>query len=396
LNAECPTPLEDAAMSMEKPTVAQLCLTLNTGGLEKVVVNLANELSRGKRAHPHIFTVGQTTANLLPECVASEVDWTELQGPPSFSLKTAYNLVSQLRRHNVRLIHAHGTQPLVYALMASLVTGLPVIYTKHNSYEDLGFFLRRPFFNRLACSRVKRFVGVSDAATEILRRVFPQAAGNCSTQINGTELPSRSLRVRVQTVRQGGLVRGPFVFSTVCRLSPEKDIATMLRAFAKVHAAVPKTELWIVGDGAERGMLVSLAGQLGLADAVRFWGFRGKIQQILSCSEVFVNSSLTEGVSISILEAMSIGLPIVATDVGGTSSIVRQDENGLLVEPRNVDALANAMTRLAVNLDLCHALGERSATLVRERWSLQRMAGNYLGLYHDILRAHSGETFEAA
>ncbi len=377
-------------MNSERPTVAQLCLTLNTGGLEKVVVSLANELSRGKNIRPHIFTVGQTTADLIPSCIHKDVDWTEMQGPASFSFKTAYSLIKQIRKRKVSLIHAHGSQPLVYALVASLVTGLPVVYTKHNSYEDLNFFIRRRIFNRLACSRVKRFVGVSDTATEMMQRVFPSAADRCVTQINGTELPSRSLRVRAQAARNGSLIHGPFVFSTVCRLAPEKDIATMLNAFSQVHAVHPKTELWIIGDGPERAGLAQLSEQLGLGKAVRFWGFRGKIQQILTCSDAFVNSSLTEGISISILEAMSIGLPIVATDVGGTGSIVRDGQNGLLVEARNADALANAMARLANNSELCRSLGESSSTLVRENWSLERMADKYLALYEDVLRGQSG------
>jgi glycosyltransferase involved in cell wall biosynthesis len=379
-------------MSADKPTVAQLCLTLNTGGLEKVVVNLANELSRGKSVHPHIITVGQTTADLIPACLAPDVDWTEMQGPTKFSFKVAYNLIKQIRKHKIELIHAHGSQPLVYALVASLLTGLPVIYTKHNSYEDLNFFLRRRFFNRLACSRVKHFVGVSEAATQIMKRVFPNAADRCMTQINGTELPSRSLRIRAQTARSGSIVHGPFVFSTVCRLAPEKDIATMLQAFAKVHVSRPKTELWIIGDGPERVSLVQLSEQLGLGKAVRFWGFRGKIQQILTCSDAFVNSSLTEGISISILEAMSVGLPIVATNVGGTGSIVRHEENGLLVEARNADALANAMARMAADPAMCRTLGENSATLVRENWSLERMAENYLAMYNDVLRSMGTST----
>ena len=364
-----------------QPGIMQLCLTLDTGGLERVAVSLANTLAARHGFRSHICTVGKTTAELIPALLNRKVVWTELSGPPHFNIRTALKLARWVRSQRIQVIHAHGTQPLVYALVVSLLCSVEIVYTKHNSHDDLAFFFKRPFFRWLATQRVKHFIGVSDTATEMLKKVFAPAAARCRTQINGTGLPSRSLRLKAQAARNSGATHAPRVIATVCRLAPEKDIATLIRAFATLRQQRGNVELWIVGDGPERGMLVELARRLDVRYAIRFWGFRGKVEQILACSDVFVNSSTTEGISISILEAMSLGLPIVATAVGGTPSIVKDGENGRLVPARSPEMLAGALLDVLENMELRRAMGERSYQSVVNDWSLERMVDNYVLLY---------------
>ena len=159
-----------------------------------------------------------------------------------------------------------------------------------------------------------------------------------------------------------------------------------MKAFARVHAVHEKAELWIIGDGAERDMLVQLSAELGIKNNVRFWGFRGRVEQILNGADVYVNSSWTEGISVSILEAMGAGLPIVATAVGGTPTIVKEGQNGLLVAPRNPAALGEALASMLQNAARCVQMGENSRAQVQHHWSLRRMAERYLELYNHALK----------
>jgi len=373
--------------------VLHLCLTLDTGGLERVVVNLSNAQIGGDAVHPHICTVGKTTGQVLPATRAAGVDWTELAGPPHFAFRIAWKLSRLLKRTHIDCIHAHGTQPLVYALIGGMGRSTPIVFTKHNSYEDLDFFIRRPFFNSLACSRVSAFVGVSEAATALLRTVFKPAAERCLTQINGTApLPDAALRDWSDQASTRPIL------ATVCRLSPEKDLATMLHALAKVRTAVPGAELWLIGDGPEREALTALTAELGLQKAVQFMGFQQHVPELLQQAQVFVNSSLTEGISISILEAMSVGLPVVATAVGGTPSIVHEKRTGLLVPPRDPDALAQALVKLLRDRAMCQEFGQAARNDVQRLWSLDRMAERYLQLYRQAIPAaprHGGQTAAA-
>ena len=371
----------------QKTAVMELCLSLDTGGLERLVVNLANQLAENPSIEAHICTVGKTQGEIIPAAISPSVSWTELHGPPFCNFKTAFKLAAEIRRRRIKLIHAHGSNPLVYALCASLFTGVPIVFTKHSTYDDLDFFKRHKYFNALACRRVSRFVGVSKQTTGMLKDVFKPAAARCQTLFNGTELPPVELREKARILRQITGADAPFIIATVCRLAHEKDLSTLLWAFARVREVQPQSELWIVGDGVEREKLTALAAQLKLDESVKFLGFSGKVHEILAKASLFVNSSLTEGISLSILEAMSLGLPIVATNVGGTPSVVNEGQNGLLVEPRSPHELASAILRLARDRELCRHMGDNSANLARRNWSLEHMADSYCDLYEQILGA---------
>jgi glycosyltransferase involved in cell wall biosynthesis len=139
-------------------------------------------------------------------------------------------------------------------------------------------------------------------------------------------LPSERWRVR----RALGIDDDTFVVISVARLDPVKDLATLLDAFALVRRRVPHSRLLIVGDGPDRATLAANAACLDLADSVTFIGYRSDVQSLLPSADLYVNSSITEGISITILEAMAAGLPVVATAVGGTPEVVDRT-TGLLV-----------------------------------------------------------------
>src|SRR5207302_5425406 len=128
---------------------------------------------------------------------------------------------------------------------------------------------------------------------------------------NGVELPAKSSQPPC-----------PFRAVVVARLDPVKDHVTLLKAVRLIVDAEPDFRLDVVGDGPSRSELTVLASELGLTDHVRFLGERSDVPQILSEAGLFMLSSLSEGISLTILEAMAAGLPVVATDVGGTSEIV--------------------------------------------------------------------------
>src|SRR5690606_16438253 len=133
---------------------------------------------------------------------------------------------------------------------------------------------------------------------------------------------------------------------SVARLSPEKDFPTLLRAVQKVVYLYPDFRLKIVGDGEERTRLELLAKELEIDRNVQFLGERKDVPQLLQDAGFFVSSSKTEGISLTLLEAMAVGLPIVTTSVGGNPEIVVDGETGKLVPPRDPDALGTAIIEM--------------------------------------------------
>ncbi|MDW8345220.1 MAG: glycosyltransferase, partial [Verrucomicrobiae bacterium] len=172
---------------------------------------------------------------------------------------------------------------------------------------------------------------------------------------------------------------------TVARLAPEKDLATLLRAVA----LVPPAALWLVGYGSEEESLRDLARQLGLIDRVVFWGQRADIPDLLQAADVFALSSLSEGLSMALIEAAACGLPIVATDVGGNREIVQPPHAGRLVPPQDPRALATALDEILSDEALRKTLSANARQTAVDRFSVAAMVERYRMLYEMALRRHS-------
>jgi glycosyltransferase involved in cell wall biosynthesis len=166
-----------------------------------------------------------------------------------------------------------------------------------------------------------------------------------------------------------------------------KDYPTMLAAFARVRAQRPDTVLLLVGRGSLQQETEALARQLGLGAAVRFLGVRDDVPQIMRAADAYVMSSAWEGMPMVLLEAGAAGLPIVTTAVGGNHEVVRDQETGFLVPPRDQEALAAAMVRLCgLPAERCRAMGDRGYEHVRSHYGLDRVATRWEEIYRAVLR----------
>ena len=175
---------------------------------------------------------------------------------------------------------------------------------------------------------------------------------------------------------------GPAVI--VARLAPEKDVATLLRAAAVARSAQPDFRLEIAGDGPCRTELERLAAELGLADGVRFLGPVRDVPALLRRARLFVLSSLTEGISLTLLEAMASALPVVATRVGGNGEVVTEGETGLLIPAGDPAALAEGMLALWNDPGRRVEMGRAARRRVEEEFDVRRMVARYENLYEQL------------
>jgi glycosyltransferase involved in cell wall biosynthesis len=172
----------------------------------------------------------------------------------------------------------------------------------------------------------------------------------------------------------------PVVF-TPARLHKQKGHAVLLKA----ATLVPNAMFVLAGDGPERQSLEALAQELGVASRVHFLGERADVPSLLARSDAFVLPSMYEGLPVSVLEAMAIGTPVVATAVGGTDEVVEHGVNGLLVPPGNPERLADEISRVIGNTSLAASLSEGGKRRVREYFSSQSMLGGVLDVYKEVL-----------
>ncbi len=351
--------------------VCHVSLTLKTGGLERILADLSRHHDR-TACMPEFLAIRE---------VGRFADEIRDAGGIVHQLKPAGRLgqIGQMRRlfaeQGFDVIHTHNTYPHLYASVAARLAGVPVVInTRHGQRAGHGWKSRTQF--RWASRLVDRIVAVSDDAANLCIEVDRIAPKKVQRIWNGIDLSDFSF---------AGPAPRPVAIS-VARLSAEKDFPTLLRAIPQVVAQIPKFRLTIVGDGPERAGLVRLASELQITGSVDFPGERTDVPALLRDAGFFVSSSLTEGISLTLLEAMAVGLPVVATAVGGNPEIVIQDETGLLVPAGDPAAMAKAIVSMCRNQSQWQALGTAGRERVVRNFDVHRMARDYERLYQELHR----------
>jgi glycosyltransferase involved in cell wall biosynthesis len=260
---------------------------------------------------------------------------------------------------------------------------VPVVHTQHGLPVPFGRLQRWKV--AAVRSAVRAFVGVSEEVTSLGLRSGWFVKERTRTIANGVDVevfrPDREARQRVR--HDLGIPAGDLVVMSVARLAAVKDQVTMLQGFAA--SALARTgHLLLVGEGPERSRLEGEIARLGMAGRCRLLGERTDVRDLLTAADVFVLTSRSEGISISLLEGMASGLVPVVTAVGGNIELVRADgpgANGLLIPPGDPGSLGQALGRLDADVGLRGRLGAAARATVRERFSDQAMMEQYVAAY---------------
>jgi glycosyltransferase involved in cell wall biosynthesis len=343
---------------------------LDLGGMEQLVVELARHADR---AHHRLHFVCLGPRGPLADDIES-CGWpvTSLGQGTGLHLGSVLRLAGLFRRWRADVVHTHNNAPLLYATPAARLAGVAgVVHTRHGRSSRAG--PRQTAAVRLVSYLADRVVCVSHDARELSARQGI-ARRKLATLWNGIDLTRFAYRGP-----EGG---GPVV--TVARQSPEKDTETLLRAAALVAREHRAFRLEVAGDGPCLPGLRRLADQTGLAGCVRFLGQVRDVPAVLARASLFVLPSLTEGISLTLLEAMARGLPVVATRVGGNPEVVAEGQTGLLVPPRSADALADRMLFLLRRPEVGRQMGLAGRRRVEKHFEIQTMVRRYEGLYRRV------------
>ena len=305
---------------------------------------------------------------------------------PLFNPIALWRLTRLLVREHVTILQTHGARANFYGRIAGRLAGVPVIIsTIHNSLKDYKVSpLTRWLYTvllRLTLPLVHRILCVSEANRGDLIEECPAAAAKAHTVYNGVDLSAFSSQPNHQKVRQElGVTEGP-VLVTIGRLTEQKGHRYLLQALSCLLETWPQLCCLFVGEGELQDALRRMAIDLGVERACRFVGVREDIPDILTAADVFVLPSLSEGFPFVLLEALAMGCPVVASRVNGVPELIEDHKTGLLVPPRDPQALARAIRDMLDDRRAALRMGAAGRALVRERFTVNRMVANTTAIF---------------
>ena len=354
--------------------VLHIVLSLQVGGLEKFVLDLIDKYPPDIK--PFIVCLERKGELGLQY---DRLDIDELNKGTGLCLKIIPQLIVLTKRLAIDIIHTHNPGPQFYGAIVGCLTGLPVIHTKHG--RNYPTDKKKVWLNRFSSFLTDKIVAVSQNAADVCLKVEKIPSTKVSVILNGIDINS-FFPAGNGPEKARGVVR----IGIVARLSAEKDHQTLLKACKQLATHTTGFHLDIIGDGPLRDTLEKTIRTHRLNTYVSFSGMRHDVPELLRQLDMFVLSSTTEGISLTLLEAMATGLPVVATSVGGNPEVVIDGETGYLVPPQNPEEMAEKLLLLIKDESLRRRMGENGRERVIAQFSIKGVARKYKELYCSVMR----------
>jgi len=360
------------------PRVLQVVLQLDPGGTERLVIEIVRRLHTRL---PMAVCCLDEPGSWADRVTALGVPVHALHRAPGFHPSLSGQLAAVARRFDADVLHCHHYSPFVYGRMAALlVPGARAVYTEHGRLSDAPPSPKRRLANRVLMAGAHDLYAVShDLRAHLLREGVPGRMRVIWNGIDPGEAPAPAARAAGRAAL--GVEPGAWVIGTVARLDPVKDLGTLVAAVAETARVRPYVCLAVIGDGPERAALEAAAQALGVSGRVRFLGHRDDARVLVAGVDVFANSSTSEGISLTLLEAMAAEQPIVATRVGGTPEVVVDGETGRLAPARDPAAFAAALLDTAADPARAARWGAAGRARLLQHFTIDEMVRRYVAVY---------------
>lgn len=362
---------------------------LGVGGAEALLTALVRSLAEQGLAQNTVLVVYPARAHpAYVEDLRAHSEWVRFIEPyRARSPKLFTGALRAVRDARPDVVHSHLATANVATRVATRVLRIPHVTTIHTvpgpAAEDTR---RQSLADGWSAHLSRRLVSPSAEVSDAFAAAFhiPRARMLVIPNAPAAAPPGADFdRARSRADAFGPGAAG-FCVLCIARLVPEKGVAELVEAVARLRDGGREVTVAVAGGGPEEAELHRRAAELGVASAVRLLGQRSDIGDLLRAADAFCLPSRHEGLPVSVLEAMDAGLPVVATAVGGVPTLVLDGETGLLVEPREPEALAEALAGLADHPERRAALGAGGRALVAGHYSLGAVAARYAELYREL------------
>ncbi|HLQ84668.1 MAG TPA: TIGR03088 family PEP-CTERM/XrtA system glycosyltransferase [Salinisphaeraceae bacterium] len=382
------------ASAVSKPLIVHILNQMDVGGMETVALNL---IERSSDRYRHAVVCMQDRGSLAARAEALGASVLALGKKPGKDLRAYGRLWRLLRRLRADIVHTYNIGAIDAAPWARLAGVRHIIHAEHgrDAADPQGSSRKYRRLRRLLAPAISIFVAVSEDLASWLVQEVGIADNKVQLIRNGIDLERYHPEAEAEPPWPAQFApAGSIVVGSVGRLNAVKAFADLLQAFARVQFSDtgPAPRLVIVGSGPEQAALEQLVHELGIAERVWLAGERDDVPQLLQAMDVYVCSSIAEGMALTLLEAMASGLPVIATQVGGNPELVLAQETGLLVPASDAGALADAIETLVADPELRREQGQAGRQRAQACFSMAAMTAGYCALYDQLLGPYAAAT----
>lgn len=359
------------------------------GGGHKSTLILMAALDACSEVRTELCTLGSGGALPLGEKVPSTVPFDGRYNNPIVLLRSARALRKLVQAKRPKILHTHGLDADLVGAIA--VLGLGIQHVCHlritpalDAQESWRVGARKALFRSITGIKGTRFIAVSEAVRDQMAAYYRIDKGRITTVRNGVDLSQFSFTERgASGVNASGRT---LQLGTAGRLAPMKGFEYLLDAISLLKERSVDVELRVAGSGSELENLTGRAAALGISDRVTFVGQVCRMEDFYRSLDVFILPSVsTEGLPLVVLEAMAVGVPVVATDLAGAPEVISHGANGLLVPTRDAAALADAIAILAADPVLRENFSKAGNETVRKEFEVSRVAAEVTEIYRDLV-----------
>jgi glycosyltransferase involved in cell wall biosynthesis len=294
-------------------------------------------------------------------------------------LHSARNFYRIFRDSRPDVVHLHNPTPTIYAAIPARMAGVRSLISTRHSLVAPPHRVMVELKYAVAATCCDWVVGICDATTHNLKSLHTIPAQKIVRVYNGA-IPLQRATTEKCPPKSG------FTLLYVGRLEPVKNHKLLFHAFRAALSSMPGLRLWMVGDGSERQALEKLAAELDIAGQVKFWGQQLDVAPFFSAADAFIMSSKSEGLPMSLLQAFSLGLPAIVTDVGGMAEVVSAARAGITVPVADLEQMCTAILRLAMSGEERMSFSMAAEASFSSSFTIQTMVETYIGLYCDVAR----------
>lgn len=360
--------------------ILHITYDMRIGGTEMVIKNLIEGADKSL-FEMSVLCIESPLGPFANDLMAAGIQFFQLNRQPGFDTQLIKDIRRVIIDNQIDIIHCHQYTPWVYGVIAAMLTKTKVIFTEHGRFYPDSSSWKRKLINPILNLATDQVTAISKATKQALVAFENIPEKSIDVIYNGIA-PLKFDTTKVNKLRQSFNIPDNYtVLGTVARFDPIKNHSMMLTAFSQVLVKFPNTVLLMVGDGEERHNIEMLIRKLNIQDKVVLAGYQAKPAEHIALIDVFLLSSLSEGTSMTLLEAMSIGKPCVVTDAGGNPEIIENNVNGFVTENDNADAFSRKISVLLSDANLKTKFEQQAKSIFSAKFSADTMNQHFIKRY---------------